>query len=319
LLRSVSFLLTKNNLNMWFSIIGLLIISAVNKVACQTAQNLPVVFYTYGQLTALTTTVQWVSLIPCEDSTANYPMMEVSIIQPENPSFSNAGAFTVLEISSCANSFATNCIIGVNYNKNGGQITAYNKVIIPYNSSVTNLAIRYKSEFAVAPISIHVSYGNDDEFQGKYDSSVFNSANTPALPATYFGQFVKLDDIGSVQNEQYQYYYIAFCEKDIIINSQNYYTVDIQVSSDFSTPLAAFDLVGCSAQDIPDYVHDCTLLNDNNPAVITSEDPASIVSIQMSSKTMDLSGGIYVGVWGYGGELASNNAYYFSVEEDPNS
>jgi hypothetical protein len=282
-------------------------------------QSIPVIFFSNGQLTALTTIPQLTILNQCPNSTANLQLVQLSIIQPENPSFANNHGFAVVEISSNPNSFDESYIIGVNYFKNGGQVKAYNNITFPYNDSITTLSIRYRAENAVAPISLEVTYVNNDNdnpiFIGEYDPTVFNTIAPPSQP-TYFGQQIKLDYVASVQNSEYTYFYFSLCEKDIFIGSDTYYTVSIQVVADLSTNLAAFNVVGCSARDVPNYINDCTTENSGNTAVIIDVNPASIAGITMDSRYQYLSEGIYVGIFGYGGELDGGNAFLLGVEEE---
>jgi len=167
----------------------------------------------------------------------------------------------------------------------------------------------------ITPITVHVTYVDSGYFSGIYDSTVFATPSVPPNPPTYFGQYVKLEQVDSVVNKNYNYYFFSFCEDDIFLSSK-YYSVTIMVASDVSTPLAAFDLVGCSKYMIPDYQNDCTILNVNTAGVVVSQEASSIVSILMDSSQITLSEGIWIGVYGFGGEPNSINNYVLTVQEE---
>jgi len=289
-------------------------ISIVKNIPDSSVDELPIVYYVNAQLTALTTEIDWVSFTQCQNSTANLPFIQISIIQPENPTFNTLKAFTVIEVSQCANSFEVECIVGVNYYEQNHVFYANNNITIPYNVSATKLYIRYTSYIGTSPFTLHVTYVEGPSVNGTYDDSIFGTNSVPLTTPGTFGQYVHLDRIDTVQNSDFHYYFISFCAADMPSN-QNYYTT-VTVASDLQTPLAAFNLVACSVALFGDS-SDCTFINKNKQGVVAIQSAASVTSVTMYSAQINLKQGFWVGVFGYGGEPLMDNDYQICIEEYP--
>jgi len=292
-------------------------ISIDNNIQDTSAEALPIVYYVNTQLTAQPTVIDWVSFTQCQGSTADLPFIQISIIQPENSAFNTAKASTVIEVSQCANSFGVSCIVGVNYYKHNNVLYAYNNVTIPYNVSATKLYIRYKSFIGFSPFTLHVTYSEGPSVNGTYDPTVFNSiSSVPATTPGTFGQYVHVDRIDTVNNEEYHYYFINFCVADMA--STQYYYTTVTIASDVATPKAAFDLVACSVAQIGS-IDACVLTNDGTTGLLAKQTAASLTSVTLYSSQFELSQGFWVGVYGYGGELSMENDYQICIEEFPSA
>jgi len=289
------------------------------KLTCSVnVTNLPVVYYAYEQLASSTQNVNWLQLTPCYAGTASNPNMQVTLIQPDNPTFdqNTDQCFTVLEISACPDSFAQDCIIGTNYVHDGGDFSYLsNNITIPYNESLTTLSFRYQSYVLGCEITLHITYVSEEVpiSNGVFDFDIFGTSNVPPITPTTFLQNVQNDQLDQVKNGQYSYYYLSFCEADI----NGPYVVSIIVTSDPSTPLAAFDIIGCSKEFVS--LDDCTYINKNEKGVVVAQQASSITMITMDSSQVSLSEGIYVKVQGVGGEISLMNNYLLSIVATPNS
>jgi len=281
--------------------------------------NLPVVYYAYNQLTASAETINWLQLKPCSAGTANNANMQITIIQPSNPTFvqDNQLCYAVVEVSSCADSFDAECIIATNYVKSSNAFSYLsNNITIPYNASIDVLSIRYQAYVSDCAITVHITYVSEEVpiNNGIFYDEVFGTFAVPSNDPTTFLQYVQSDAVATVKNLNFNSYYLSFCESDI----NGPYTVDIIVTSDPNTPLGAFDLIACSKDYIPDN-SDCTYVNKNEVGVKTSQRAASITMVSFDTSEVTLNSGMYVNVEGIGGEPSLTNDYLLSIVASPNS
>jgi len=123
-----------------------------------------------------------------------------------------------------------------------------------------------------------------------------------------------MDEVGTVYNGQYDYYFISFCVEDMPSN-QNYQSV-ISVASDPTTKRGAFDLITCAVNSIPN-VEDCTFDNYGYPGIVVQQLATSITSITLASTQINMGDGLWIGVFGYGGEVSKLNNYQVFVQESP--
>jgi len=272
---------------------------------------LPVSYYSPSHIIVSTYPgpIQYVQFIQCNASRAGNPLILISIIQPTNVDFQNSYGFTVLEVSRCSNSFKPACIVATNYMYNSqNNVQAYNNITIPYNDSEPTLYFRLLSMFQANSISLHVSYVDDAPiFAGQFISTVFNNIS-PGYGWIYLDQMVKSDEIATVSTGFSVYYYVNFCE-DAIITS-DYETV-VTVVGEPNQPLAAFDLAACAAAVVE--LQNCQIDSNGASGVATSQVVASTTTVELTSTQVSLSYGIYINVYGIGGELDGSNDFILSV------
>jgi len=276
---------------------------------------IPVTYYSNGQLSLSTNlnSITYAKFTQCVNSTAGLSNLQISIIQPTNPTFSIKQAYAVMEVSTCSNSFAQNCIIATNYylNMNDGNTYAYDNITIPFDISQSTLYFRFLAKVSGVNIAIHMTYSDEPVFSGVYSYYVFATSNGNTnnnwFPA--FQQLVKTDQVQTVQNGNDDLFFVEFCTADI---SNQEFQISIFVLSDPSTPLAAFDVAGCSAEQSSTVL--CKVTNGGFPGVIADQSATSAIYVTMvNGPSLPLEQGIYVDVFGVGGDLQSNNNYFLTI------
>jgi len=275
--------------------------------------SLPVSYYTPDHLilSPYPGPIQYVQFIQCNESRAGNPLILISIIQPTNVDFMNNYGFAVLEVSRCPNSWSAECIIATNYKYNSeNNVQGYNNITIPYNASEPTLYFRLLSMFEYTTISLHISYvDNSPIFAGKFIPTVFNNIS-PGNGWIYLSQMAKSYEVSTVDTKTSVYYFINFCE-DAILTPQ--YEVIITVAGEPNEPLAAFDLAGCSAAVVE--LENCQIDANGVDGVVTNQIVSSTVTVTLNNVGYSLSNGIYVNVYGIGGELDGTNDFILSLVE----
>jgi len=271
---------------------------------------LPVTFYTTGQLflTSPMYNISYVKVAQCSEATANLSTILITIIQPNNVDFDPTQPFAIVEVASCA--AISECIIATNYidnTNNGGTLVGYDNITIPYNSS-QDLYFRLASANSDIPVALHVTYVDDSYplFYGRFDPTAFGS---DAIGSDFsgLGQLITHDQLDTVQTFGTNMYFVNFCAADITTPT---YKVTITVTSTPDTPLAAFDLAGCPAAVVDE--NQCQVTNQLD-GVIASEMASSSVSVEIQSAQFSLSQGIFIAVYGTGGELDGDNEYVLGI------
>jgi len=104
------------------------------------------------------------------------------------------------------------------------------------------------------------------------------------------------------------YIFLNFCSGNI--NSD--YSITVTVTSSPDTPLAGFDLAICSAAAVtnPD---DCTVTNGHMTGIDAVQLASSSAVVQLQNSVTSLSDGVYVEVYGIGGEETGLNNYVLGV------
>jgi len=273
--------------------------------------ELPVVYYTQGQFTAFTYPgpITYATLVQCNSSRANNPLIVISIIQPDNVAFVPDEPFVVMEISSC-NSWEPECIFAANYlYDDEDNLHAFSNVTIPYNESQSTLYFRFLAVISDISISLHTEYVNDSEiFVGRYETSVFNNVG-PSVNPVLFNQMAKNDQSSSVMTLSSVYYYISFCQAAI----KGDYTLTATVTGQPTTPLSGFDVAICSKNVVT--IQNCQVYNGGLKGIYAIQSGASVVSAWLDSADIALSEGVFVNVFGYGGELDGYNDFILSIVE----
>lgn len=293
----------------------ILVLSVITFEKARSITYIPVTYYSNGQLSLSTNlnSITYAKFTQCVNSTAGLSNLQISIIQPTNPTFSIKQAYAVMEVSTCSNSFAQNCIIATNYylNMNDGNTYAYDNITIPFDISQSTLYFRFLAKVSGVNIAIHMTYSDEPVFSGVYSYYVFATSNGNTnnnwFPA--FQQLVKTDQVQTVQNGNDDLFFVEFCTADI---SNQEFQISIFVLSDPSTPLAAFDVAGCSVEQAP--LVFCKVTNGGYPGVIADQSATSAIYVTMvNGPSLPLEQGIYVDVYGVGGELKSNNNYFLTI------
>jgi len=276
--------------------------------------TLPVSYYSPGELTLSTVpgVIQYAQFIQCNSSRGGLPYILINLIQPSNVNFANNAAFALLEISTCPNSWDSSCIVATNYLYSTDDILQpYNNVTIPYNDSASTLYFRLKSEISPVSIAIHVSYVDDSYpiFTGRFVQSVFSNIQA-GTNWYYFDQLAKSEEIATVPTGSSLFYYINFCEPAIIAKV---YTISVTVTGVPTTPLAGFDLAECAAAEVN--IQNCQVYNGNLQGIAASQLAASTAYLELNSGEVSLNTGVYINVFGYGGEVDGSNDFVLSIIE----
>jgi len=219
----------------------------------------------------------------------------------------------LLEVSRCASSWSAGCIIATNYHYPNDNLKPFSNITIPYNGSEQILYFRLKADLSEVAIAIHVSYVDDAPLTtGQFVSTIFNSI-VPGSQWMYFSQMVKNEETATVANEESALFYINFCAAAI----RSDYTVTVTVTGELTTPLAAFDVAACSANAVT--LEQCQVYNGGLPGVAAKQLTISTIFVQLESSEISMTEGIYVNVYGWGGEVDGLNDFVLSIVEAPSS
>jgi len=290
-----------------------LLIEAINNEAV-VVQNLPVSYYSLGQISAQTDVTNYFILRQCSESTANLEYVKLNIIAPDNPSFNiTNNVYVVMELSSMRDVWNASTILYTNYIWDIRQPIIYNTMIWKFATGPKEIYGRYRSYGRLVAITLLISYSDGEtELFGQYTENVIRPSR---MLGDYLElhQYVKSASTHVVNNDDHIVLSFALCalEPPFMLD----YTLTATVASDLSSPLAAFDLVACPVSAYPD-PEDCTLSNLN---AVVNQNAAALVSVTiLHTAQIDLSQGVYLSVYGQGGNNDKSNKFVIQVEVEQN-
>jgi len=196
-----------------------------------------------------------------------------------------------------------------NYNWDTRSPEIFTNISWIYETESDFIYIRYRSYIRDIPITILVSYTDYSSINyGTFTSNVI--PGTAATNADYepLLQYVKSSRTSNVKTNDYEVFFFSLCTKDWPGTGD--YSITVTVSSDPSYPFSAFDLIGCAYSQFPD-ANDCTA---SNLAATSDQDAAPLVDIIMyNNQQTDLTQGVYLTVYGEGGEPDGSNVFLIDV------
>jgi len=284
----------------------------INKLLLQDVEviNLPSSYVTDGQIDAETGNTLYFEINQCAESTANSKYASLNIIVPDNPSLSNTQGYPVIELSKCKNNWdPTNCFIGSNYLWSSHP-TLFNHISWIFQEQPEDIYGRIRSYNRDVSISLLLTYNNDSGISvGNFTSGVIPGL-TASANSVYSAllQYVKSQKESTVTNLDSQVFFFSICSRYHPYNTD--YSINVNVVGDVSSPLSAFDLIGCAYSNTPDY-NDCTTANLDAE---TDQDASALVSIQMKNdENIDLTQGVWLVVTGQGGNINLQNVFTIDV------
>jgi len=236
--------------------------------------------------------------------------IQVLINVPANPimNITNHG-WPVVELGTSSTSFTSSTVFATNY---VWGYSASSTIQVQYD--VTNFVsrtfyIRVTSKTFSTTYGLQVKLLSTSTTKtGSYDSRAFPTQNVQ-------GAFQFLDQYGTtgtvpatVGNLDSAYYFVKFCNSDIL-NPSSAYHVNIQLVADPSKPRSAFNVYACPASTF--VMTSCT----NFFYAVADEETAPVGSVSLTnSVSQPLSSGIWILVAGEGGELDSKNNFFLSAK-----
>jgi len=276
--------------------------------------SLGITYYTENQQEARTDTTQYFVIRQCDESHGNLPYVELNVIAPENPTLNTSGDnnYVVLELSNVIDKWDESTIFAVNYIYDIQNPIIFTNIGWKYTDQPKDIYGRFRAYGGSVAITLLVSYrdslsSNEGIFKKNYIPGSASVAIYEEL-----NQYIKASQIYQVKNNQHVVFNFSVCTRESIDpHKWDKYTLDINVISDLSAPLSAFDLVACAVTEYPN-PNDCTF---NNIDAEKDQDAAPLVSVQMSNdESTDLSHGVYLTVYGKGGNSNGNNLFLIEVK-----
>jgi len=269
--------------------------------------GVPVTFHPYTSESVQVHEIQYYKVIQCVGGQGDNTQAQISLILPNNPTWMVTKGRILFEVSKCADSFDSSCVLYNNYIWNSGISTKYySNITFDIDNSVETLYIRVTSRTFPSDYSFQLSYvSNAQNINGEYSYEAFDTSqvNGPYSPVA---QYVKTSSVQSVDNFEIVFYFIQFCISNFA-NAQSNWEAMIEVASSTQKPKSAFEIWGCSFDD---GTQNCA------PSHNDGEDlsAVSVVAFSMQNdQNTNLNDGFYIGVYGIGGEYDSINEAILSV------
>lgn len=271
--------------------------------------TLPVTFYTEGQKSAQTDTTGYFVLEQCEISTAERKYATLNIICPDNPTFNTSKPYVVIELSNCKDSWNASCLFATNYVWDTQNPTIYTNISWIYSAQSDYVYVRYRSYIRDISITLLLSYTDyATENVGTYTAGVIPGTIATNVNYEQLLQYVKSSRTSTVQTNDMVVFFFSLCTRDWPGTGD--YSITASVVSDISHPLSAFDLVGCAYSEFPD-PDDCSV---SNLQAVKDQDAAPLVDIVMhNDEQTDLTQGVYLTIYGEGGEPDGLNVFFIDV------
>jgi len=268
--------------------------------------TIPTLFYERN-LGISTQEIVYYKIVLCEEE-PDTGFITVLINVPDNPTMNiTAHGWPPVELGNSATQFTSTTVFATNYI--WGQ-TAYSTIVVPYN--VNNFVgrtfyLRVTAKIFSVNYNLQIGFSSSGTpTPGTYDSRAFPTQNV-------VGAFNYLEQYGttgntplSVGNLQGAYFFVQFCDADIMSNT---YTVTITLTSNPSKPRSAFNLYACIASQI--------VQSSCNEYIYSEADeetaPVATVTVQ-NTAAYPLNQGIWILVDGYGGELDGQNSFFLQAK-----
>jgi hypothetical protein len=274
---------------------------------------LAITYYSENQIHANVENTQYFVIHQCRDSTGNLAYVNLHIICAENPTLntSNDQNFIKLELSNKKDVWDETTIFAVNYIYDIQNPVIFTSIGWEYNQQPLDIYGRLESVGAGVSITLLVTYDNvPNPNKGTFKKG-YIPGSISADPYIELGQYIKANQIYEVNNNEHIVFNFSVCTRESIDPYKwDKYTLDVIVVSDLSAPLSAFDLAACAVTQYPNPA-DCTL---NNIDAKKDEDASPLVSIQIiNDDNTDLSGGVFLTVYGKGGNANGINKFLMEI------
>jgi len=254
--------------------------------------------------------INYYKVTPCPASTAGNPWALLSIALPTNVLWEQNQPNVVVELSTCQNSFDSNCVFATNY--------IYGSSVFPQIAWQYALHLDTSGSFymrVTAPIA-SVEYSFEIQFEseasptaGIYNLKAFMKQTTVPSNAVFnrLMQIIGTEAVDTVLNFNTTDYFVEFCPQDFSSNCDpDSYTLVASVVSQTSMPYSGFNLYACPAAmgfctynnyELFDFLNAAT----GNPQLV------------INSAAFNTTGGVNFGIYGFGGASNRNNGFTFNV------
>jgi len=255
--------------------------------------------------------VNYFKVTPCDDSVV-YNTAVLSVSLPTNPTWQINMPFVVVELSTCENTFNSNCVFATNYiwestPKVYAQIVwDWTKYLNQYGSFYIRVTARTK----MVAYAFQIQFVENQAITaGVYSSSAFPQSSAPS--GTIYNQLIQYVHIpkpDTVKNYQTKTYFVKLCIKDLPTTCDvNSISIIATATASFAKPMTLLSLYGCGKNTGPG----CGLFQSD----VKDETSSSVAQVEMSVALQpDIVDGMYFTVYGIGGEIDATNQYYIDLK-----